>query len=55
LEPECARRYGEKDKEIEKEVAQCIKGLLTQANIEREQVLKYKLGKLEEQKDIYWR
>jgi hypothetical protein len=27
----------------------------TQANIEREQVLKYKLGKLEEQKDIYWR
>jgi hypothetical protein len=43
----------ERIKKLKKEVAQCIKGLLTQANIEREQVLKYKLGKLEEQKDIY--
>jgi hypothetical protein len=42
-------------KRLEKEVAKCIKWPLTQESVQREQVLRYKLGKLEEQKEIYWR
>jgi hypothetical protein len=37
-------------KRLKKELAQRLKGLVTQANIQNEQVLRYKLEKLEEQK-----
>jgi hypothetical protein len=42
-------------KKLKKELAKCIKGTLSQENIQNEQVLKYRLEKLEEQKDIYWK
>jgi hypothetical protein len=40
-------------KRLKKELAQRLKGLVTQANIQNEQVLRYKLEKLEEQKKIF--
>jgi hypothetical protein len=42
-------------KRLKKELAQCLKGPVTQANIQNEQVLRYKLEKLEEQKNICWK
>jgi hypothetical protein len=48
---------GDLEKRIKKikELARCLKGWMSPENIHREQVLKYKLEKLEDQKDIYWK
>jgi hypothetical protein len=40
---------------LKRELAKCIKGPISRDSIHQEQVLKYRLEKLEEQKDIYWK
>jgi hypothetical protein len=42
-------------KKLRKDLAKCIKGPLTQDNVKKEHVLRYRLGKLEDQKEIYWK
>jgi hypothetical protein len=44
---------GDLEKRLKKELARCLKGPVTQATIQNEQVPRYKLEKLEEQKYIY--
>lgn len=42
-------------KKIKKELEVCRKGGLTERSVQMEQVLRYRLEKLEEQKDTYWK
>jgi hypothetical protein len=42
-------------KHIKKLLEECRRGEVTQQNVTREHILMYKLEKLEDQKDLYWR
>lgn len=42
-------------KKVKKELAACLRANISDAMVQREQVLRYRLGKLEEQKDMYWK
>ena len=42
-------------KEVRKELESCRRGSLNQDSIAREGVLRYRLDKAEEQKDLYWK
>lgn len=40
-------------KKVKKELAACLKSAISDSQVHREQVLRYRLSKLEEQKDMY--
>lgn len=42
-------------KKVKKDLAACRRAPLTDNSIQQEQVLRYRLEKLEEQKDLYWK
>lgn len=42
-------------KKVKKELDICRRSALSQQNVNHEHLLKYKLSRLEEQKELYWR
>ena len=42
-------------KKVKKELAKCRKAPISQGQVSMEHLLKYKLGRLQEQKNIYWK
>jgi hypothetical protein len=55
LEPQCSWRFGEKSKKIKKELEECRRAVIGREKVAREDILRYKLQRLEEQVDIYWK